>query len=273
MKKIKFSLASFLTIVFICFLFTGCENSNESNGTSTVMVRLTDAPGDYEEVNIEVVDVLMKSTNDSDDSKGWVSLGDIGKGTYNLLDLTGGVSVLIAEDQVPSGYIGQLRLVLGENNTFKKDGVEYDLKTPSAQQSGLKVKINQTLVAGVVYEFTMDFNVDKSIVKAGNSGIYNLHPVINISTSATSGVIKGTINPALVGFQVMASVQVGDDTISAYANELGVFQLNGIPEGIYTVTLTPDIDSGKEIKTIENVEVTNGDITNIGDVVLEDTPI
>jgi hypothetical protein len=33
---------------------------------------MTDAPGDYDEVNVDVRDVLIKSTTDSDD-KGWVS--------------------------------------------------------------------------------------------------------------------------------------------------------------------------------------------------------
>lgn len=268
MKKIKFSLLGILVMLVLSFSFIGCENNKDATGTSTVMVRLTDAPGDYEEVNIEVVDVLMKTSLDTDDSKGWVSLGDIGKGTYNLLDLTGGVNVLIAEDQVPSGYIGQLRLVLGTNNTIKKEGVVYELNTPSAQQSGLKLKINQNLVAGATYEFTMDFDVDKSIVKAGNSGIYNLKPVINISTVATSGLIKGAINPVLEGYQVMASVVVGDVVISAYANEQGLFQLNGIPAGTYTVTITPDVASGKSVKIIENVIVNNGIATNLGDIVL-----
>jgi hypothetical protein len=39
-------------------------------------------------------------------------------------------------------------------------------------------------------------------------------------------VIKGRVFPALEGFQVV-SVVVGD-TVSAYADEFGVFQLNGI---------------------------------------------
>jgi hypothetical protein len=269
MKRIKFSLITIFTIVLIGLLYVGCANNSEtSDGSSKIMVRLTDAPGDYEEVNIEVVDVLMKATSDSDDSKGWVSLGDIGKGTYNLLNFTGGVSLLIAQGNVPSGYLGQLRLILGENNTIKKNGIIYHLDTPSAQQSGLKLKINQTLMAGIVYEFMMDFNVDKSIVKAGNSGKFNLHPVITISTMATSGIIKGKISPILEGFQVMASVEVGSTTISAYANELGMFQLNGIPAGTYTVKITPDLASGKEIKMISNVVVSNGMMTSIGDISL-----
>ncbi|WPR72384.1 DUF4382 domain-containing protein [Flavobacterium sp. NG2] len=273
MKRIKFYFASFLAITLVCLLNISCENSKDSAETSKVMVRLTDAPGDYEEVYIEVVDVLMKASTDDNDKSGWVSLGDIGKGTYNLLELTGGHSLLIAEGDVPSGYVGQIRLILGDNNTVKKNGVVYHLDTPSAQQSGLKLKINETLMPGIVYEFMMDFDVDKSIVKAGNSGKFNLHPVINISTSATSGIIRGTINPPLENdLQAMASVQVGETTVSAYTNLEGTFQLYGLPAGTYTVTITPDVASGKAIKTITNVVVTNGMITNIGDIVLDSSP-
>jgi hypothetical protein len=57
---------------------------------------MMDAPGDYEQVNVEVLDVLIKDNSDTD--QGWVSIGDpqqVGPGKiYNLLDLTGGVNVL-----------------------------------------------------------------------------------------------------------------------------------------------------------------------------------
>jgi hypothetical protein len=50
-------------------------------------------------------------------------------------------------------------LLLGDDkNTVVVGDKTYDLKTPSAQQSGLKLKINQTLVA-VTYEFIFDFDV------------------------------------------------------------------------------------------------------------------
>ncbi|GIZ07817.1 hypothetical protein FUMI01_05440 [Flavobacterium sp. UMI-01] len=262
-------LISVFAITFIILCFTNCENSNETADTSKIMVRLTDAPGDYEEVNIEVVDVMMKTNTDPDETRGWVSLSNIDRGIYNLLDFTGGVSLLVAEGQVPSGYLGQLRLVLGTNNTIKKGGQVYPLSTPSGQQSGLKLKINETLVPGITYELMMDFNVDKSIVKAGNSGKYNLHPVITISSTATSGSIKGKINPILEGFQVVASVEVGNETISAYANEQGMFQLYGVPAGTYRLTLTPEVASGKTPLVIEDVMVVNGEITNIGVVSFE----
>ncbi|PWA11752.1 hypothetical protein DB891_01235 [Flavobacterium laiguense] len=236
-----------------------------TNQTSKMAVRLTDAPGDYDEVNLEVIDVLIKSNENSDDN-GWISIGTIEPTPYDLMDLTGGVSVLIADTWVPSGYLGQIRLLLGENNTVVVDGVEHPLKTPSAQQSGLKLKVNQTLEPGMSYDFTLDFDVDKSIVKAGNSGIYNLHPVIKVFATLSLGGIKGTVTPT--GFQVKASVMAGDTEFSAYANELGVFQIKGIPAGTYAVTLTPDPTSDYLVATVPDIVVKDGMITDIGSIVL-----
>lgn len=228
---------------------------------------MSDAPGDYDEVNVEVLDVKIKTTSDDTDN-GWVSIGNITPGVYNLLDLTGGVNVLLADNEVPSGYLGQIRLILGEHNTVVKEGTTYPLKTPSAQQSGLKLKINQTLVAGATYDFLLDFDVAHSVVvEAGSSTNYNLHPVIRVSTTATSGAIKGIVTP--ISFQSLVSVQVGDATVSAYTNELGAFQLNGIPAGTYTVTITPDVTSGLNPLVLPNIVVVNGQITNTNTLILK----
>lgn len=274
MKKFKFYVLSFSLIAFMCLSLIGCNSNDDSTQTSRMSVRMTDAPGDYDAVNIDVQDVLIKAGTDDDDSEGWVSIGNVTPKVYNLLDLTGGVNVLLADGIVPSGFLGQVRLVLGDDNTVVKDGVTYPLHTPSAQQSGLKLNINQTLVGGVVYDFLLDFDVEHSIVvQAGSSGNYNLHPVIRVSTMATSGVIKGRISPVLEGFQVLASVQVGDATVSAYADEFGAFQLNGIPAGTYAVKLTPEVGSGKAEKIITGVVVVNGEIKDIGSVTLDAIPV
>ncbi|HEY6142929.1 MAG TPA: DUF4382 domain-containing protein [Flavobacterium sp.] len=270
MKKIKFYLLSFLAITFLIFCFAGCDNNPDSDSmeTSTLKVKMTDAPGDYKEVNIDVRDILIKNNSNSDD-QGWVSIGNLpAEGTiFNLMDLTGGVTVLLADEVVPSGYLGQVRLLLGDNNTVVlDDGSSHVLDTPSAQQSGLKLQVNQTLVGGVTYTFLLDFDVDRSVVKAGNSGKYNLHPVIRVTTSAASGVIKGTIADIATTGQVLASVMVGTEIISAYTDEAGVFQLNGVPAGTYIVTLTPDPLSESFEKTIPEVIVVNGQITDLGPI-------
>ena len=272
MKNIKFIVLSFLAITFASVAFVGCENSSsDSSQTSAIKVRLVDAPGDYKEVNIDVRDIMIKNTTDSGD-QGWVSIGNTPTGgkIYDLLDLTGGVSLMLADTLIPSAYLGQVRLLLGDRNTVMlKDGTTQPLSTPSAQQSGLKLKVNQTLLGGVSYDFLLDFDVNRSIVvQAGASGKYNLHPVVRVTTAATSGVIKGTIANIAVAKQVLVSVLVGTEIVSTYANAEGVFQLNGVPPGTYIVTLTPDITSGLLVKTISGVVVANGAVTSMGSISL-----
>jgi len=270
MKTIKSSALVFLVMAMLSLIFIRCNenDSADTSGTSKVMVRLSDAPGDYKEVNLDIKDVLIKSNSSTDDN-GWVSIGK-SPGVYNVLDLTGGVTLLVADSTITSGYLGQIRLLLGDNNTVVlNDGTTHALKTPSGQQSGLKLQVNKTLEADRTYEFLLDFDVEHSIVvQAGQSGIYNLHPVVRVSTQETSGSIKGTISPVLVGYQVLASVQVGTTTVSSYANAEGVFQLDGLPVGTYAVTLTPDVASGVAPKTIPGVVVVNGTVTDVGAITL-----
>ena len=270
MKNFKVYVLSFFVIAFLSVFFTGCNNDGSgSSQTSAMTVRLSDAPGDYKEVNLDVRDIMIKN-NENTDNEGWVSIGNLppeGK-IYNMLTLTGGVSALLADQVVPSGYLGQIRLLLGDKNTVVlKDGTTYPLNTPSAQQSGLKLKVNQTLLAGATYNFLLDLDVARSVVvQAGTSGKFNLHPVVKVSATATSGVIKGTITNIAVAKQVLASVVVGTEIVSAYTNAEGIFQLNGIPAGTYIVTLTPDPTSGLLVKIIPEVIVVNGAVRNMGSI-------
>jgi hypothetical protein len=87
---------------------------------------------DYDEVNVEVLDVLIKTIQIRVIKDG--KIGDalqVGPDkVYNLLDLTAGVNVLLADNLVPSGKLGQIRLLLGDKNVVVGDKT-YDLKTPS----------------------------------------------------------------------------------------------------------------------------------------------
>lgn len=280
MRKFRLQVLRIFTIVLMSLSLFSCNNNDDqdkNDETSRLMVRMADAPGDFDQVNIEVLDVMVNGSSDSGDN-GWISVGDkaqVGEGKiYDLLKLTGGANILLTDSLIPSGQLGQIRLLLGDENSVVIDGNSFDLDTPSSQQSGLKLQINQTLTGGTTYEFLLDFDVDKSIVTTGSSK-YILKPVIRVSTLEASGVIKGIVSPA-VDYQVLASVQLGEQIFSAYVtmddkdedsnDGDGTFQINGIPSGTYTLTLTPDPTSGKVPVTVTNVVVVNGQSTDIGNV-------
>ena len=147
-----------------------CSDDNPEN-TSRVQLKLIDAPGDYQEVNVEIIDVLYNST---ENDEGWKSIteDDFSPIIVDLTELIAGNELLLSDVIIPSGMLQQIRLVLGDNNTLVVEGEAnpINLDTPSGQQSGLKLKTNTELEPGYSYTFILDWDVQKSVVKAGNSG-------------------------------------------------------------------------------------------------------
>tara|TARA_R110002167_G_scaffold105327_1_gene270920 strand:- start:7327 stop:8451 length:1125 start_codon:yes stop_codon:yes gene_type:complete len=276
LKKLKLIFLSFLILSFF-----GCSDS-QSNKISaeapTISVKLVDSPGDFDEVNVNVVGVMIKM-DDSNDDSGWIDLDMINTGNIDLLNLTGGVNeVLVDRFPIPVGTLKQIRLVLGDGNTIvirnEFDEPEtFDLKTPSAQQSGLKLKVDAIIEEGFTYDFILDFDVEKSIVIAGNSGNIILKPVLYVSTEVSSGIIEGTVEPSDVPSMVsvlvddMGTPETDDDfIISAFTDETGAFTLWGIPAGAYDVIATPlDSESDYTKGSALGVSVINGQITTIAE--------
>ena len=260
MKTFKFLLG---TLLILLTVFSACDD--QEAGNARLVVKLTDAPADYQEVNVDIQSVEVNVSQNGNGS-GWTSMDNTNSGVYNLLDLTDGLSVVLADAEIPAGYISQLRLILGDDNTLKMDDMVHDLSTPSAQQSGLKLQIHTTLTAGITYEILLDFDAARSVVKSGNSGIYNLKPVIRAIAEAQDGAIRGIALP-LEATPVVYAIQ-GDDTItSAYADQSnGAFLLQGLDPGSYTVGVEPTPEYNKEI--LNDILVTLGEVTDVGTIQL-----
>ena len=257
LKKLKMKKFTGLLLAFVAVtMFISCsDDDSTSDQNARVKISMTDAPGDYEKVFVDVIDVKIKADAAADE-EGWVSLSNVNPGIYDLLTLTGGVTQLLADAEVPAGFLGQIRLILGNDNSVVINGESQSLSTPSAQQSGLKLQVNQELEAGVEYDYLLDFDVDKSIVSSGNSGGFNLKPVIRLSAKEGTGTISGEVQPS--NFQSLVTATNASHSISAYTAADGKFSLNGVPAGTYQVTVTPALLSGFEVKVINNVQVTSG---------------
>src|SRR5262245_53072052 len=96
--------------------FTIISSCSKEKTTSRLSIYLTDAPGAYDAVHIDVVGVQIKASSDQGDH-GWQEL-PINAGVYNLLDFTNGMDTLLSSVELPAGKVSQLRLILGDNNTI-----------------------------------------------------------------------------------------------------------------------------------------------------------
>lgn len=262
MKKL-----SFLGLI-VGFLFLAVSCDSEKEGTGRIVVRLTDNPGDYEAVNVDIQDIQVKAS-DEEGENGWISLPGVNKGVYNLLELTNGTETVLTNSEYPSGRIEQLRLILGNNNSVVVNETTFPIATPSAQQTGLKLLLNADLISGITYSVLLDFDAARSVVKLGNGG-YLLKPVINAIAEAQEGAISGMIDPT--GVQTAIFVLSGTDTLrSAYCNaSSGQFFVGGLPAGIFKVTFEPGEESGYESKAIDAVTVSTGQINELGTITLDE---
>jgi len=256
LKNMK-KLISALCVFAMVFMFFSCEE--EKSNTTNLKISLTDAPADYQEINIDIigVEVIINDTK--------INL-DATAGVYNLLDFVNGKDTVLVDQPVPPGTISQIRLILGENNTIKVNDEIIDLTTPSAQQSGLKLNVHADFEPAFAYEYTIDFDAAKSIVHTGNDK-YILKPVLRVFTQAVSGAIKGIVDPA-ESKPLIYAISAANDTVSTSADTVsGNFAFLGMPEGLYDLEFEPGDTLFDEV-TLDDVPVNIGEIT-----VLDTIPI
>ena len=136
-------------------------------------VKLTDGPGDYQEVNVDLQGVEVNFRNDT---TSWISLSTK-TGIYNLLQLQNGLDTLIAEATLPTGTINEVRLILGDSNSIKVNDTTFPLSIPSGAESGLKIKVNQPLEP--FQTLIVDFDAGLSVNQI-DSSTYKLNPVLKL---------------------------------------------------------------------------------------------
>ena len=213
-------------------------------------MKLVDSEGNYDKVLVNIIDVQY---NRNDDDMGWTTFEgftlpetDDHLDRIDLTELIAGNSIILTDQDIESGMLSKIRLILGEGNAIVLEGEteEISLKTPSAMQSGLKLHMDTELVAGFSYTFVLDWDVQKSIVKAGNSGIYNLKPVIRVVAEVNSGTIKGRVadidetkdgtDPMPIEGATLNVYDKDDTSIgTTETNVDGLYMFQGLPAGDY----------------------------------------
>lgn len=244
---------------------------DDASGQGTLRLSMTDAPAcGFDAVNVTVERVRVhNSASAGVNAVGWSELVLDPPRRLNLLDLTNGVMQELGQWPLPAGKYSQLRLVLAANggnallaNSVVPSGAdEVALKTPSGQQSGVKMNTHIDIAANQMADFVLDFDACKSVVTAGKSGQYLLKPVVSVIPRLISGV-GGAIDAALYHAGALVSLQQDGVVVrTTVPDASGRFLLQPAPAGNYSVVFTAP---GRTTLVVKNVPVSTDTVTPLG---------
>lgn len=241
----------------------GCGGGGGGDATvanGTLRLALTDRPAcGYDAVYVTIQKVRVhQGAGAGDGDAGWAEVVLQPARRIDLLTLQNGVLDELGQTSLPAGKYTQMRLVLAENGTsapwanslVPTAGTELPLTTPSALQSGLKLNINIEVPAGQLADVVIDFDACRSVVKRGNSGQYNLKPVLSVTPRVSFGVI-GYVPAELSGPATTVSAQVaGIPVKSTTPAQDGKFVLAPLAGGPFDVVISA---AGRVTATITGV--------------------
>lgn len=260
-----------LFLIIVLFLpFTGCDITVVDTETKSeygkLYIYLTDAPFPFDivsEANITISRVELFHESDTTDGEFITIFED--SATFNLLDLRNGVTTCLLDVEVPIGNYNTLRVYIAEAGILLVDQRTFDLKVPSGEQTGIKVKIEPGIrvVTGLSSEILLDFDVSKSFVLKGNTnkpdGIqgFMFKPVVRAVNYTSAGTIAGTVVDFSVTTLPNMEVWLETDSIvsTTYTNDDGIYGIIGIPAGVYSLYATGE---GYDTASYHNIEVVEG---------------
>lgn len=244
-------------VIAVAFL-PGCSSRPTTPEFGTVTIHMTDGPGDFDAVNLEVLEVAAHR-----DGQGWEVLRDT-PGMYDLNQLRNGVFAQLALATVPSGHYTQLRLKVGAASNVVVDGVPHPLDIPSGNESGFKLTGEFDVPPGGGMDVGLDFDAAQSVV-VGGDGSYTLKPTVRVMPLAASGSIRGSISPTNT-VATVSVMQSGATVGTAETAVDGTFEIAVLPAGVYDVMVHPV--SYYQDASVPGVTVSSGATTDIGIVEL-----
>jgi Domain of unknown function (DUF4382) len=248
MKKnsltIIISAAILLLSSLMLMQIPGCGGGGGGGGvgtsTGTLQASITDSPAhpNFDSIHLTIDRVVVvpagkEGLADNDPGLPVIAAFPAGLGV-DILNLHF-VPQILGTLTIPAGRYSQVRLILAPDmptiNNYviltRNPAVRVPLKTPSAQESGLKIVGNFTVTAGAFNTILLDFNPENAIVIAGNSGNIILKPtgirIMQVFNSlANAGSVFGTIRSPLFASWSSATFSVVPRNPAASAVTAGV---------------------------------------------------
>ncbi len=181
--------------------------------TGAITLRITDSPIDFaDHVFIQVRGIQLQNSNGSG-STFYYCEGPGGERvlqqtdcaqsaplSFDVLALTDGLSdVLLGDQKIEAGKYVWMRLLVdavsGVRDSFiVTGGAEYELTMPSNEQTGLKIVRGFDVDANEIADFTVDFDLRKSVINTKTGTEFMLRPTLRVVDSFASGAVAGTVD-------------------------------------------------------------------------------
>lgn len=218
------SVSRMIVVATSTALFAACSGSDGGGGqaqTGFLKVGITDAPVDMADA------VVVKFTGVELKPQGGpaFSIDFATPKSLDLIQLQGEDRALLLDgEEILAGEYEWMRLkveadpnVAGDSYLqLAENGAECEMRIPSGDQTGLKLIRGFTIGAGTTTDFTIDFDLRKSIVAPpGQTTIVDtcdnqaflLKPVLRIVDNLEVGTIAGDVDPNLIATQCAGSDQ------------------------------------------------------------------
>lgn len=273
-------MRTFLSIPLVALALVACGGGNSDNPpveealpVGIVSLGITDAPVDSAlAVNIEFTGVALKPANGDEMVFNYES-----PVTVNLLDYQGDAAFpLITNENMAAGEYNWVRLMIdaeGGSNIVISDGSTHSLRIPSGAQTGLKLVSGFTVATGQTHNFTIDFDLAKSVTNPPGQGQYLLKPALRLVNNLEVGTIAGSVDSELIAAScddpstnngavyVYSDADVTPFEYSADAAPLtavlldaeGLFTVGFMMAGSYTLAYTCD-NVADDPELVDNVE-------------------
>lgn len=212
MDKFTNPAIKLLVISALAFLLTACGGGGGGGSSSVaggLSLSITDAPvndADIAEVWVRFTEVIVHPADGSGDIRHTVEDASDPNDVkpyrdIELKSLVGGKTTLLGEIPLDAGDYEWVRLVIDPAHTHivETSGGDYLVKCPSCTQSGFKLNRSFTIDNTGWIDFTIDFDLRKSITlsqpnKPRADGHYILRPTLRIlDTALASSYIHGIV--------------------------------------------------------------------------------
>jgi hypothetical protein len=288
MKTNKLFLGLASLVLALAVFLTACTKNGVNASSGNLSVYLTDGPGEYDSVFIDITKVEVKVDNDSlhkhrddhgkddddrddhekrKDSYGeWVDIS-FTPAIIDILSLRNGVETKLGDANIAAGTVRKIRITLGSRNRVVKDSVSYPLELRNETNNLLYVKLydkHRQRRADSSTKVWVDFDIASSISE--KDGRFFLRPVLRPFCNDNFGEVEGKVLPLEAKAVVRITDGAGFNGV-ALPDRKGEFKLRGLETGTYTVTVEGIAPYLKE--TITNVSVTKGKETELKTITLK----